>query len=137
MSDILDRMPTASLVVAVGLLVAAIAARALLYADDARLRDTARLYLEPLCVWCLIAVVVHGLALATTGTASILSIAVIFVIAAAAVALQAGDEAEAAAEPEPASAPEASAPAAPTGAPAPSAPSLWDDSRRPGGLWSR
>jgi hypothetical protein len=129
MSDVLDRVPTASLAVAIGLLVAAVAARALVSADDAGLRQTARVYLEPLCVWCLIAVVVHGVALGATGTASVGSIALILVVAAGAVALQAGDEkAPAEAAPEPPAAP---APAAPT--PPPPAAS----SARPGSLWSR
>jgi hypothetical protein len=126
MSDVLDRVPTASLAVAVGLLVAAVAARALVYADDSGLRRTARVYLEPLCVWCLIAVVVNGVALGATGTASVGSIALILVIAAAAVALQAGEEkavAEAAPEPPP----------APTPTPPPPAASA----TRPGSLWSR
>ena len=131
MSDVLDRVPTAALVVAVGLLVAAGAARALLYADDARLRNTARLYLGPLCVWCVIAVVVYGVGLAATATASVGALAIILVIVVGAVVLQAGD---AAAEPEPEPPPASAAP--PTPAPPPQA-SAWDDSRSPGGLWSR
>lgn len=129
MSDVLDRVPTASLAVAIGLLVAAVAARALVYADDPGSRQTARVYLEPLCVWCLIAVVVHGVALGATSTASVGSIALILVIAAAAVALQAGDEkapAEAAPEPPPAPAPPAPTPPPPAAA-----------SARSGSLWSR
>jgi hypothetical protein len=130
MSDLLDRAPTASLAVAVGLLVAAVGARALLlWADDAGVRRTARLYLEPLCVWCLIAVVVHGVALGAAGTASVGSIALLLVVAAAAVALQAGDE-NASPGDEPA-APPATSPPAPAAPPPPEA------SSRAGSLWSR
>ncbi len=83
-------------------------------ADDRALRRTARLYLEPLCTWCLIAVVVHGVALGATGTVSVAGIALMLLIAAAAVALPLGDAPQepAEAEPEPETPPPPPAPVA-------------------------
>ena len=68
-------VPAASLAVAIALVLAAGVARVLVLTDDGALRRTARLYLEPLCTWCLIAVVVHGVAMGATGTVSVAGIA--------------------------------------------------------------
>jgi hypothetical protein len=81
----------ASLPVALGLLVLALAARLALWApaDDARLRAAAREYLAPLSAWCLIAAGVYAVALGATGEASALSFAVAAAIAGVALALHA------------------------------------------------
>ena len=84
-------VPAASLAVAIALVLAAGVARVLVLTDDGALRRTARLYLEPLCTWCLIAVVVHGVAMGATGTVSVAGIALVLLIAAVAVALPLGD----------------------------------------------
>ena len=85
------------------LVLAAVVARVLVYADDRGLRRTAELYLEPLCTWCLIAVVAHGVALGAAGTVSVGGITLTLLIAAAAVALPIGDAPQepAAAQPQP------------------------------------
>lgn len=108
---VLDRVPTASLAVAIALVLAAGVARVLVFAGDRDLRRTALLYLEPLCTWCLIAVVVHGVALGAAGTVSVAGIALMLLIAAAAVALPIGDAPQEPAEPQP-EAPPPPAPAA-------------------------
>ena len=94
-------VPAASLAVAIALVLAAGVARVLVFADDRTLRRTAQLYLQPLCTWCLIAVVVHGVALGAGGTASVAGIALMLLIAAAAVALPIGDAPQEPAEAEP------------------------------------
>ncbi len=118
-------VPAASLAVAIALVLAAGIARVLVLTDDRALERTARLYLEPLCTWCLIAVVVHGVALGATGTVSVAGIALMLLIAAVAVALPLGDAPQQPAEPE--LAPEPEMPPAPP-PPAPAA---------GGSLWSR
>jgi hypothetical protein len=120
---VLDRVPTASLAVAIALVLAAGVARVVVLADDRALRRTALLYLEPLCTWCLIAVVVHGVALGAAGTVSVAGIALMLLIAAAAVALPIGDAPQEPAEPQPQPQPETPPP--------PPAPATG------GSLWSR
>ena len=116
-------VPAASLAVAIALVLAAVVARVLVYADDRGLRRTAELYLEPLCTWCLIAVVAHGVALGAAGTVSVGGITLMLLIAAAAVAVPIGDAPQEPAEPQPQ--PETPPPPPP---PAPAA---------RGSLWSR
>jgi hypothetical protein len=105
-------VPTASLAVAIALVLAAGVARVLVFADDRALRRTAQLYLQPLCTWCLIAVVVHGVALGAAGTVSVAGIALMLLIAAAAVALPIGDAPQEPAEAEPETPPPPPAPVA-------------------------
>jgi hypothetical protein len=114
---VIARVSGASLGVAIALMLAALVARALMFADDRSLRRTAELYVGPLCIWCLVAVAVHGVAMAAAGTVSVGGIVLVFVIVAVAVALDHGDQPQEVveAEPEP----------APPPAPAPSGGSLW------------
>jgi hypothetical protein len=106
-------VPAASLAVAIALVLAAVVARVLVYAEDRGLQRTALLYLEPLCTWCLIAVVVHGIALGAAGTVSVGGITLMLLIAAAAVALPIGDAPQEPAEPQPQRQPETPPPPAP------------------------
>lgn len=138
MSAFLHHVAGAALPVAVGLVLCAAAARAL---SD---RGPARAYLEPLCIWCLVAVATQVLALGATGDAELNSLILPLAIGAAAALLR-----EERREPEIARAePEnvAPAPAEPVAAaftpasPEPAS-SLWADGRAEDqartGLWSR
>jgi len=130
MTGVAHHVAGASLPVAVGLLVLALAARLALWApaDDARVRAAASEYLAPLCTWCLIATGVYAVALGATGEAGVLAFAVAAVIAGAALALHGSEPAAGAgrppapraeARPEPPAAPAARPAPAPTAAPAP------------------
>src|SRR4051812_15674956 len=109
----------AALPVAIVLVFLAAGARAALAAlDDERARRIAREYLEPLCTWSLVAALTSGTGLGAAAKASLPSLAILLVLAAAAVLLRPTDEAEPA--PEPPQSPEpAEAPVAPP------RPSLW------------
>jgi hypothetical protein len=113
MTSFFDHVATASLPVAVGLLILAAAARAAMWAqvDDERVRRVAARYLEPLATWSVIAALVHAVGLGGSAELSFGGLAIGLAIAFGGVLLR--PSAEQAAEPEP---------AATTG---------------PGGLWSR
>jgi hypothetical protein len=118
MTSLFDDIASASLPVAVGLLVLAAIARAALWAqlDDARVQRLAAQYLEPLATWSVIAILVHAVALGGAGELSAGGVGLALAIAFGGVLLRPG---ESPAPPEPA----AVEPAAPA--------------ERPGGLWSR
>jgi len=154
MTAFMHDVARAALPVAIGLLVCAAAAAAVLWSrfDDAQAQRLARQYLEPLSTWCLVALATHTLALGAAGEASVLSLVLPLALGAAAVLVRT------AADPSPRPAPaepmkrRAAAPAAPpppaTHAPPatptaahPAAP-LWadpadDESATRSGLWSR
>jgi hypothetical protein len=85
MSTLLQHISTAALPVAIALLTATALARVALWMDDADTRRLARRYLDPLSVWCLIAVAVHTLALVGAGDAGGGALALALGLAAAAV----------------------------------------------------
>jgi hypothetical protein len=124
MTSLFDDIASASLPVAVGLLILAATARAVLWAqvEDARARRVAAQYLEPLATWSVLAILVHAVALGGAGELSFGGLGVALAIAFAGVLLRPGGE--------PAQAPEPAAGPAPAPAAQPEAP-------RPGGLWSR
>jgi hypothetical protein len=90
MSDALHHVAVASLPVAIGLLVLAAVARAVLWADvkDERLARVAREHLGALSIWCLILVAVHALALGAAGELGAGSFGAALAIGAAAVLLR-------------------------------------------------
>jgi hypothetical protein len=133
MSGFLDDVAGAAMPVAVVLLVLAVAARAVLWAelDHPPARRIARQYLEPLTTWCLIALVTYAVGLGAAGKASLLTLGVPLVLAAVAILLRPGEHAE-----EPARVEADDRPA-----PAPGS-ALWADGRSDEstprrGLWSR
>jgi hypothetical protein len=137
MSDV----AVASLPVAIGLLVLAAAARAVVWADarDERLARVARDHLGPLSTWCLILIAVHAVALGGAGELGAGNGGLSLIIAAAAVLLRS----EGAAEEEPdEDAPEwaRAAPADDEPRPAPAPRSLWaerdDADAARTGLWT-
>ncbi len=145
MSALMHDVARAALPVAIGLLICAAWARAVVWAqiDHGQAQRIAQQYLEPLSTWCLVAVAVHTLALGAAGDADVLSLALPLVLGAAAVVLRAtgepsGPPAVAREERPPAPPPPATAPVparAPDG-------SLWaeaadDETTRRAGLWSR
>jgi hypothetical protein len=85
MSALLHHISAAALPVAIGLLTATALARVALWLEDADTRRLARQYLDPLSVWCLVAIGVHAVALAGAGDAGAGSLAIALAIAAAAV----------------------------------------------------
>jgi hypothetical protein len=93
MSDAFHHIAVASLPVALGLLVLAAGARAVLWTDvnDAGLTRIARDHLGPLSTWCLILVAVHTVALGGAGDLGAGSGGVALIIGAAAVLLRAED----------------------------------------------
>src|SRR3954465_12370076 len=99
MIDFLDKVATASLPVAVCLFILAALARAALWAGA---RDTrmAEEYLEPLATWCLIAGVVHTVALGGVGDLTVGNLALPVVLALGAALLR-PSRAEAVVEPPP------------------------------------
>jgi hypothetical protein len=120
---------TAALLVAIGLLVLAAAACTVQMTaiKNPRTRRLAHLYLDPLSVWCMAAVVVHALAVVAAGEVAALELALPIGIGVAAFLLRWADEP-----------PEAAAPASPAGAPSAPPP----EPRTPvrpasGSLWSR
>jgi hypothetical protein len=123
----------ASLPVAIGLLVLAAWARAVLWAqvDREPARRVATAYLGPLSVWCLIAAATNALAVGASGDAGVASLAVPLGLGVAAVVLRAsvGEEPDAPAPVEPDERPAAPAPAS-------AHPPAVADTRPPG-LWSR
>ena len=79
----------AALPVAVGLVLLAVAARAVLaWTDDAEAHALARTYLEPLTTWCLIAIFAYGIARAIAGEVGVISLGVALVIGFCAVFLR-------------------------------------------------
>jgi hypothetical protein len=138
----MSHVASASLPVALGLLVLTAAARAVMWADvdDARLARVARDHLGPLSTWCLIFAALHAVALGAAGELGAGNGGVALIVAAAAVLLR--TETGAAAE-EPDDAPEwARAAREPVAAPTGAAParSLWaerdgEDAPRTG-LWT-
>ena len=149
MSILLHHISTAVLPVAIALLTLTALARVALWTEDADTRRLARRYLDPLSVWCLIAVAVHTLALVGAGDATGAALALAFGLAAAAAWLP-RTAGEPVAEP-PRAAPAEPAPATPAGEPGPPptrpprplAPGepLWarpaGEARRAGDLWRR
>jgi hypothetical protein len=101
MSGLMHDVARAALPVAIGLLLLAAAARALLAApvEDAPARRLARLCLEPLSTWCLAALAVYAVALGAAGEMSGGSLVLALALGAAAAALwfmsDAGDTAPA------------------------------------------
>jgi hypothetical protein len=115
---------TAALLVAIGLLVLAAAACAVQMTSvkDPRARRLARLYLEPLAVWCMAAVVVHALAIVAAGDLVALKLVLPVGIGVAAFLLRWADEPhEPAAEAAPLA--DATAPSRAAATPAATAPS--------------
>jgi hypothetical protein len=133
---------TAALVVATGLLVLAAAACIIQMTPvkDARLRRLARLYLEPLSVWCAAAVIVHILAVVAAGDVDALALMLPIGVGIAALLLRWADEPHAAppAEAPPGTAAPAHAAPPGTAAPAHAAPRAPAPTRAASGsLWSR
>jgi hypothetical protein len=137
----------ASLPVAVGLLALAVAARGVLWAgiDHGPAQRVAERYLDPLALWCLVAVAVHTVALGAAGDADAFSFALPLALGVGAVLVRPGRDTtqrrERVDEPPRAAAPRPT-PAPPSPAPAPEpAGRLWtdrdDDRERRTGLWSR
>jgi hypothetical protein len=121
MTGALHHVTQAALPVALGLLSLALAARAILWAeiDHAPARRIASRYLDPLCIWCLIATGVYTVALALRNDAELIAFVLPVAIAVGAVLLRPAAERAPDETPEP--------PPSPT----PPAPSP------DGGLWSR
>ena len=99
MTAFMHDVARAALPVAIGLLVCALAAAAVLWSrfDDAQAQRLARQYLEPLSTWCLVALATHTLALGAAGEASVLSLVLPLALGAAAVLLRVAPEQETAA----------------------------------------
>lgn len=139
----------ASLVVAMGLLMLAVAARTVRWAGIAHTpaQDLASQYLGPLGTWCLITAGANAFAVGATGDANVLSLALPLGLGAAAVLLRgdgdpvapaaadAAEERPAADRPAPEPAPAATTPVVPPRAPEPRTEPA--DARRPESLWSR
>jgi len=156
MTAFMHDVARAALPVAIGLLVCALAAAAVLWSrfDDAQAQRLARQYLEPLSTWCLVALATHTLALGAAGEASVLSLVLPLALGAAAVLVRTAADSSPRPAPAPAepvkrraAAPPAPPPPATHAPPAtptaahPSAP-LWadpadDESATRSGLWSR
>jgi hypothetical protein len=122
MTSLFDHIASASLPVAVGLLILAAAARTVLWVqvDDARVQRVAAQYLEPLATWSVLAILVHAVALGGAGELSFGGLGVALAIAFAGVLLRPSGAPAEALETSPEPAPPAPQPEAP----------------RPGGLWS-
>jgi peptidoglycan/LPS O-acetylase OafA/YrhL len=120
MTTFFDHVASASLPVAIGLLILAAATKAALWANvgDERVQRVAAQYLEPLATWSVIAALVNAVALGGSGALSFGGLAVAVAIAFAGMMLRPGTEQA----PEPVPEPE------PAAEPA---------SRPPAGLWSR
>jgi hypothetical protein len=144
----------ASLPVAVGLLALAVAARGVLWAgiDHGPAQRVAERYLDPLALWCLVAVAVHTVALGAAGDADAFSFALPLALGVGAVLVRPArdvpEPTERTQRPErvdqpPVTAAPRTTPAPPTPAPAPAPDGrLWtdrgdDDRGRRTGLWSR
>ena len=85
----------AALPVAIVLVFLAAGGRAALAAlDDERARRIAREHVEPLCTWSLVAALTYGVGLGVAAKASLPTLAVLLVLAAAAVLLRPTDEPE-------------------------------------------
>jgi hypothetical protein len=159
MSDFFDHVAGAALPVAVGLLVLAGVARAVLWAQlEGEERRLAQQYLEPLATWCLMATGTYAFAICADGDAAVLPLGAAMVTGGAAMLLR-RDETETAAvtgdEPKPdvRRSPVPEALGTETGGrrafqepvpthgrtPEPTAPSLWDDANEAPrtGLWAR
>ena len=116
----MSTVATAALPVAIGLLVCAALARAIVWTGfgDEQARETARRHLEPLCVWCLGALGVYVFAHSAGGGSWVGAFLVGGVLGAVATGLWlAGDD-----EPAPVA---PSAPEPPAPAPPPDEGSLW------------
>jgi hypothetical protein len=89
-----DHAAQASLIVAVALLLVAAAAcgTQLARVEHAQARRLAQLYLEPLSVWCLAALVTHALAVVAAGNVTFFSLLVPICMGLAAVALRWADD---------------------------------------------
>jgi hypothetical protein len=85
MNALLHHISIAALPVAIGLLTATALARVALWMEDAETERLARRCLDPLSLWCLVAVAVHTLALVGAGDADGGSLALAFGLSAAAV----------------------------------------------------
>src|SRR5262245_48457799 len=106
MTEVLHHVTRAALPVAILLLSFALAARLVLWAeiDHAPARRIARQYLDPLCIWCLVATGVYTVALALRNDAELIAFVVPVAIAAGAVLLRPARE-PAAEEPQPVATP--------------------------------
>ena len=84
----------AALPVAVALLLLAAGARAALLAPlrDERARRLAREYVEPLCTWSLVAALTYAVGIGAGAQASLTTLAVLLILAAAAILLRPVDE---------------------------------------------
>jgi len=125
----MHHVATAALPVAIGLLVCAAAARAVLWwgLGDEQIQRTAREHLEPLCAWCIGVLLVYVFARTAAGGSLLVSLFVGATLTAAILALWQADQEAAPAEQrvaEPATAELPTEPAPPDDAP-------------PRGLWSR
>jgi hypothetical protein len=134
MSALLHHISTAALPVAIGLLTATALARVALWLEDADTRRLARQYLDPLSIWCLVAIGVHTVALIGAGDASSGSLAIALAIAAAAVWLPwtVGEQVA-----EPREAPDETVPAPPIAEPEPSPPEPIRPLTPDEALWAR
>jgi H+/Cl- antiporter ClcA len=126
----MHHVASAALPVAIGLLVCAAAARAVLWwgLGDQEIQAQAREHLEPLCVWCLGALVVYVFARTATGGSLLTSLFVGSALGAVILALWQGAQ-----EPAPTQEQVAEPPPEP---PAPAEPPPPDERPRQG-LWSR
>src|SRR4051794_32384305 len=139
MTSFLHDVAGAAFPVAIALLALAVAARGVLWVavDDERTQRVARLYLEPLSTWCLVAIAVHAFAAVAAGEASIGSMVVAILVGGAALALRPG--LEVATSEAPVASPVAAEPHIPVPADGP----LWahrpcgEHPRGADGLWGR
>jgi hypothetical protein len=141
MTSFMDHVARASLPVAVGLLVATALARGIVEtrAADAELRRTARIHLDPLGFWCVMASGLNVLAIGAAGDAGLGSFALPIAIGLGAALLRFLPDADsAAAVPE---APAAAPAPPPPGAVAPATSTGWaergEEHTAPRRLWSR
>ena len=116
MSAFFADVASAALPVAIALLLAAAVACGVLWVegDNARVQRHARLYLEPLSTWCLIALAVYVVAHITAG-GSLLVLFLPLGLAVLAALLRSADETDEPAEEQPLTAPAPVPPPAPSG----------------------
>jgi hypothetical protein len=146
MSAFMDDVAGAALPVAIGLLILAAVARAVLWAqiDDADVQRVARQYVEPLATWCLVAAGTQAVAVGAAGNAGLLPLVLPIGIGVAAVLLRSAGETDHPAEITPAERPARPEPTRPAPAAAEPSPAgrLWAEPgneapAREGRLWSR
>lgn len=101
-----DRVASAALPVAIGLLACAAVARGVLWTRFGERQATARRYLEPLSVWCVVAVVVYVIARIAAGDLALGSFALAVALGGVAMLLWLGEQQPVAAEAQPVADPE-------------------------------